>query len=200
MSLKIMVIAGALVAAPQCFADVITFDDITVPPGFDSHVPILNGYHSFNWNNFDAFYGPGTPNTGYAAGVVSPPNVGFNGAGQPASFSSPTQFTFTSAYFTAAWNDGLNIAVQGLDGATVEDSTTFVVSATVPALITFDWTGLTEVDFSSSGGTLHPGYNGTGTQFVMDNLKVNAVPEPSSAVLVGIALALLLSSRRFNRK
>jgi hypothetical protein len=203
MPFKVVVMGGALLAASACFADIITFDDIPVPAGFNSYVPIPNGYHSFNWNNFDAFYGPGTPHSGYAAGVVSSPNVAFNVAGNPASFSSATQFTLTSAYFTGAWFDGLNITIQGLNGATVVDSTTVVVNATVPTLSSFNWTGLTEVAFASSGGTLHPGYagSGSGPQFVLDNLTINAVPEPSSGLLTAIAVSglVLLCGRRFSR-
>jgi len=204
MSLKIVVIGGVFLAASTCFAGAITFDDIAVPIGYNSYVAVPNGYQSFNWNNFDAFYAPGTPNTGYAAGMVSPSNVAFNRSGDPASFSSATQFMFTSAYFTAAWNDGLNITIEGLNGATVVDSTTIVVSATVPTLETFDWTGLTAVDFTSFGGTLHPGYKGkSGTEFILDNLTINAAPEPSALVLVGIGIGLgrlaLLCNRRFGR-
>lgn len=199
MSIRIAVMGGALLAASTCFAGVITFDDISVPPGYDSYVPILNGYQSFDWNNFGAFYGPGSPLSGYAAGVISSPNVAFNLAANPASFSSDTQFTFTSTYFTAAWNDGLNITIEGLDGATVVDSTTIVVSATVPTLATFGWDGLTEVDFTSFGGTQHSGYTGHGTEFALDNLTINGTPEPSTVLLVGVSGLALLYSRRFRR-
>jgi hypothetical protein len=193
MYLKTVVLGGALMAAPACFAGVITFDDIAVAPA--PYVLITNGYQSLDWSNFYAAYAPGDPNSGYLAGMVSPPNVAFNGGGNPASFSSVTPFTLTSAYFTGAWNDGLNITIQGLNGATVVDSTTIVVSATSPTLYSFDWTGLTAVDFASSGGTPHPGYDGAGTQFALDNLTINAVPEPSTALLTCIGLGGLIFFR-----
>jgi hypothetical protein len=206
MSPKFFVLGAALLAAPSCFGSLITFDDIFVPPEYDSWVPIENGYQTFNWNNFGAFYGPGSPLSGYAAGVVSIPNVAFNLSGAAASFSSPTAFSFTSAYFTAAWMDGLNITVAGLNGSTILDSTTIVVSATTPALVTFDWTGLTQVDFSAFGGTLHQGYSGgPGSEFALDNLTINGTPEPGTALLAGMSglvlwCGLLARSRRFSRR
>jgi len=191
-----------VVATATCFANTITFDDLSVPAAFDSYVVISSGYQGFDWSNFGAFYGPGTPDSGLNAGVVSSPNVAFDFTGGPASLSSDTPFTFTSGYFTAAWNDDLSVLVTGKNGSTIEDTTTIVLSATSPTLFTFNWTGLTEIDFSPSGGTQHLGYMGRGDEFVLDDLTIiSAVPEPNSAALLGlgIVVASLVRRRRAGR-
>ena len=88
---------------------------------------IFNGYQGFDWSNFWVLAGAFLPLSGYSAGMVSAPNVAYNSFGDPASFSSTTDFTLTSGDFTGAWNDGLSITVQGFNGATLLDSVTFVV-------------------------------------------------------------------------
>jgi len=69
---------------------------------------------------------------------------------------------------------------------------TYSLSSTAPTLITFNFDGVDEVDFISSGGTTNPAYAGTGEQFIMDNLMVgtysNALTvtlEPEGAVAAG---------------
>jgi hypothetical protein len=152
----------------------VTFDDL---PGSDLLVP--NGYNSLNWSNFyylDAATYPGP--SGYGAGMVSPPNVAFNGYGLPAAISSTTSVDMLSAYLTAAWNDNLRVEAKGYAGTNLIYDSTYVLSATAPTLINFDYLGVTTVQFNSSGGTPHPGYGGAGTQFVMDNLTVVFPPPP----------------------
>lgn len=189
-------VAGLLLAAATGFAGTITFDDIVTA----GQIQISNGYQGFNWNNF--FVIPPlsySPNSGYAAGLVSSPNDAYNGYGTAATLSSATPFTLTSGYFTAAWNDGLNIIITGYNGATVVDSETIVISATAPTLETFDWSGLTEVLFVSLGGTPDPAYTSSGFQFALDNLTINgssSTPEPSGYLLVGVGLATLTLLRK----
>ena len=73
---------------------------------------------------------------------------------------------------TAAWNDDLQVELKGhVNGALVYDST-YILSATMPTNILFNYLGVTEVDFISSGGTRHPGYPYNGTQFMIDNMVV----------------------------
>ena len=50
-------------------------------------------------------------------------------------------------------------------------------------LINFGYVNVSQVDFISSGGTPHPGYNGAGTHFAMDNLVVTTQPQPPSIVV-----------------
>ncbi|CAN1209365.1 hypothetical protein TUMEXPCC7403_04015 [Tumidithrix helvetica PCC 7403] len=195
------VAALACISAPlTASAATLTFDDL---PNSSGGSPIPNGYNGFTWNNFyevnglSNIYTP--PNsTGYQAGVVSPNNVIFNGFANPASLSSATPFTFNSAYFTAAWNDGLQIDVKGFLGSTQLFATTIAPSATAPTLFTFDWAGIDTLSFVSYGGTQHQGYIGNGTHFALDNLtyneKTRAVPVPG--VVFGVVAAGALFSRR----
>jgi hypothetical protein len=56
-------------------------------------------------------------------------NVAFDFGSGPAtgSFSSATSFNLNSAYLTAAYNDGLQVDVQGFVGSTLTYDNTFTV-------------------------------------------------------------------------
>ena len=196
MSGKLLVVlsVGFLLSPCTGLASVINFDDIDT----DLNATLVNGYQGLDWSNFSAQPGSGLPGTGYMAGVVSAPNDAFNEAGDPASFSSVTPFSFVSGYFTAAWKEGLNISIQGLNGTNVLFSRTIIVSSTAPTLETFNWTGLTEVTFDSFGGTPSPNPTGTGSQFVLDNLTINSsVPEPGTPLLFAGGLGALFLLKAF---
>jgi hypothetical protein len=160
---SILVLASFLFKPSNAFAQTtITFDDLTDNGGGTA---IANGYHGLNWSNFyvlnTADYSGSVGENGYTNGTVSGTNVAYNGYGSPASFSG-SNFTFNSAYFTAAWNNGLKIVVTGYEDSSPIDSLSFLVNPTGPTLETFNWSGIDEVGFSSSGGT-SAGYDGGGT-------------------------------------
>ncbi len=92
-------------------------------------------------------------------------------------------FDLVSADLTAAWNDNLQFVAQGYIKGTLVYSQTNLLSATAPTLVQFNFYGVDEVVFSSSGGTRYGGYVGSGTQFVLDNLSVTTYV-PYSAPLV----------------
>ncbi|MEN9868241.1 MAG: hypothetical protein RL748_3831 [Pseudomonadota bacterium] len=190
---KKLAVAAALVvgtlSAGVASADTITFDNLAT--GF-----IANGYAGFDWNNF---YNTSAPaNSGYVGGTVSAPNIAFNAYGNAASFSKATAFSLDNAFFTGAWNDGLQIHVVGTGGGNTFTKD-FTVNAVSPTQVFFNWSGITSVSFSSSGGVPHPGYNGAGTHFALDNLTVNAapVPEPETyAMMLAGLVALSAVARR----
>jgi hypothetical protein len=176
----------------------INFDDIT---DIGAGTPIPNGYQGFNWNNFyvlNTLLYPNTPN-GYQNDLISSPNVALNGFANPASITSSTPFTLNSGYFGAGWNDGLLVTVTGTIQGGGTDSITFSVNTSSPTLITFNWSNIISLNFSSAGGTLNLDLDGSGEQFALDNLVVNGplvapTPEPSTLILFflgGAALFLL---------
>jgi hypothetical protein len=153
---------------------VITFDDL---PGTSVAVPA--GYNSLTWSNLYSIDGVtyGQP-SGYTAGVVSSPNVVYDGYGGPATISSPVAFDLLSAYLTAAWNDNLLVEFKGYSGTTLAYDNTYTLSATVPKLIQFNYLGITSVEIIPSGGSRHPGYTGSGEHFAMDNVSIFMPPSP----------------------
>jgi hypothetical protein len=179
-------------------AQVITFDDLT---DYGSGSWISNGYAGLNWDNFGVLNAPAySTNSGYQNGVVSGTNVAFNSGGNQAITSSGSTFTFESAYFAAAWNDGLAVLVQGYNGASLIDSISFLVNTSGPLLQTFNWNGIDKVVFSSSGGTKNINFDANygGTMFAMDNMTISPVPEPETyaMLLVGLGLIGFMARRR----
>ena len=150
---------GALALALAVFplaasAGVLTFDELAGPYG-----PIPNGYGGFNWVNM--WYLDPSPaayaGSGYQNGLVSGANVAYNPYTLDPMVVSSTAFTFNGAYLTGAWNDGLQVEVQGFVGTTMVYDTTVTASPTTgpPQFFTFDYIGVTELKFHSFGGTHH---------------------------------------------
>jgi hypothetical protein len=181
-----LAVAG-LTASTQ--ATLITFDDLPdSPPGLQISSP----YNGLYWGNFweldgvniNAYYGIAA--SGYANGVVSPNNVAYNFNGNTAYISSYASSTFTlaSGYFTGAFNNNLSLEVEGWNGATLLYDQTYTLNVTGPSFISMNTNNITEATFSSFGG-VNAGLNyGSGTQFVLDNLSITPVPEPSAWALL----------------
>lgn len=175
-------------------AAVITFDDL--PDPYYNSVP--NNYAGLQWANFSylntvynaSVYGP----NGYTTGTISGPRVAYNEYGTPASITGPA-FNLDSAYLTAAFNDGLQVEVQGFVGSILTYDNTYLVDSTAPSFVTFDYLGVDKITLISSGGVAHGYPNGGGTQFVMDNLTISAVPEPSAHALFGLGFISLMLFR-----
>ncbi len=175
---KTAILAGtcALVLAANAHATLITFDDIN---SGSTYVAIGNGYAGFNWNNLLAIDKNYVLGTGYEHGNVSPINSAFNGGGSPASFSGGI-FTLNSAFFTGAWGPQ-SITVNGYLSGNLTHSSTFAVIDTAPTFESFNWSGIDTLTFSTSDSS----------QFVMDNLTVNAAPVPEPSTYLAGALLLL---------
>ncbi len=186
-----------LLTIPTAPAATITFDNLPAVSCVPSKT-IPNGYDGLNWTNFGYDNGTVAPCSveGYGPDLTSSPNVGFNKGGTPASVTSASPFTVGSGVFAAVFNDGLTLSVTGKDGGVTVGTMNFVLSTTTADLETFSFGPVTELDFSSSGGTENPNLvmYGGGTQFAVDNLTVTPltvppVPEPSSIVLLSAGLA-----------
>lgn len=170
--------------------ELLTFDNL--PPATGS---IPNGYGGLQWTNFNYIDAVDTGVFGY--GLVSSNNVVFNSDGNPAQINDGDgTFNLNSAYLTGGWNDGLQVEVQGFVGGALAYDNTYVVNTTGPTLINFDYLGVNEVNFISSGGTHNPYLAGVGYQFVMDNLDVTLAPEPNTAWLSLCGISMILLYRR----
>lgn len=178
---KAFAAAAFAVVSASASATLITFDDIVADP-YGS--PIANGYAGLDWDNFYALPGLGayTTSPGYGNAVVSQLNTAFNGFANPATFSSSTGFSLMSLYVTKAWNDGTthfdgyvnNVLTYSMD----------VYSTTAgPTYVTFSgWNNLSKVVMSDGDGS---------AQSAVDNISINAVPEPETYAMLVAGLAML---------
>lgn len=160
--------------------------------------PIPNQYGGFVWKDFGYLnasdFRPAP--SGYLKGIVSPSNVAFNNRGTPAEVLSPDLFKFSSVYLTSAWNNDLNITIEGFQGERFLISHTVTVGVAGPTLFTFDWAGIDRLRFTSFGGTDAGLSEQGGTQFVLDNFTFNEpftpppppppTPIPTPALLPGL--------------
>ncbi len=200
-----VVCAVAGIAGAQ--AQIMTFDDLPTPLSSGNSV-VPNGYGGLQWQNFNYLNGVTLPldPSGYQYADVSPDNVAYNDRSALATITSGTAFDLDSAYLTAAWRDGLQVEVEGFVGTSLTYDNTFTLLSTAPTLISFNYTGVDKVVFMSSGGTLNPDYHDPdppnrppyAEEFAMDNLTINATPEPSTLALAGLGFSLMLY-RRFRR-
>ncbi len=183
-------------AAASASIETITFDNLPSQNG-STYTAVQNGYAGLNWDQLSvvdtALQTTNHGVSGYTNSVVSANNVAFNIWGTPATISamSSSGFTLYSGYFTAGWNNGLNVqAVATFENGT-SATNSFILNTSSRSNIQFNWNHLASVTFTSSGGT-NPGYVGSGTQFAFDNLTVDpvaAVPVPSAIWLFSTALA-----------
>jgi hypothetical protein len=191
--------AAIFVVPSVASATTITFDDLSSPAPGDS-VPLPAGYSGLTWSS-NFYYLDGTDYdipSGYQNGTISGPNVAFNGFGSPATVSSAAPFTLNSLYLTSAWNDGLNVTINGYSGGVggvLLDTLTAIIGPVAPTLFTLGWANIDTIQFEASGGTTHYNIDANQTQFALDNLTINeplsAVPLPATLPLLAGGLGLL---------
>lgn len=189
--MKIFKLVMTIMIATFCMhshATVLTFDDITT-----ANSAKLNngGYGGFTWSNDFYILNASNRTDGYNNGTVSPDYVAFNAFANDISVKSSSLFDFNGAYFTGAWNDGLNITVEGFASGASLFSQTFMVDTSAPTYFSANYLNIDELRFSSFGGVDNPSYSGRGAHFALDNFTYNeavSVPEPTSLALLGLGL------------
>lgn len=171
--------------------------DITFDSGLINTQIITNGYAGLDWTNFRARDTSGLTPSGFTNGTVSADFVAYSKNGAVSAISSNTPFQLVSGYFTATYLDGLQLTVTGYSGGTQVGSSVYSLDSTGPMLINFGFGTIDKVTFAATGGTNH-GWGGSQATFVLDNLKVAAVPEPETyaMLLSGLALIGAISRRR----
>lgn len=196
--LKTTVLSLGLSMASMSNATVITFDDLPHSTNIGSH------YAGLNWTNLYTQQGS-LSSGGYANAVVSGQNATFNAWGDDALLVSGGLFDFNGAYFTAAWNDGLNIKVTGSKNGLELYSQTVIVDTSGPTWFDFNFFGVDALRFDSFGGIANAAFSGIGNgeHFSMDNFTydevVQSVPESSSLMLLALGLAGLFGARSTKR-
>lgn len=203
IALTLLVFAGALfLSAPPVSAITLTFEDFKLTCDSSPHPPIpqapyscviTNGYSGMNWDNFNALdsilncNAAGHTTDGEVKGTVSGSICLFNPWGKPASILTTAPIVLHSAYLTGAWRDGMSLQADGYRAGALVYSKSIIVSAYSPTLVSYEFNNVDKVVWTSNGGT-NAGYGADGTQFAMDNLSYDLVPEPSSilALLCGI--------------
>lgn len=161
------IVALGIFVSSQAPAALINFDGLNDPAPVGSPVP--DGFEGLHWDN--VYYLDGKDyqlTSGYQTGLVSPKNVAFNGWGLPATISGKS-FNLVSAYLTSAWSNGNEVTVLGYDQGVVKYQEILVLDINTPKLINFNYLGIDCVKFYSDHD-----------QFVMDNVEIAAVPEPST--------------------
>lgn len=183
-------------------ATLITFDDINGASAFSGHIPA--NYKGLTWTNLDYINpfnnGSDVASSGAGTGIVSLSYDAVSRNGVPVQIQSATPFTLNSAYFAANWNDGLQITVKGEFEGAITHTQTFTVNTTGATREFFNWQNVDTVLITTTGGTHNSSLRGTGTSFAMDNLIINAIPEPETYAmfLAGLGLLGFMSRRRKN--
>jgi hypothetical protein len=167
-------------------AIIITFDNlITSPLGT---IPMPAGYEGFQWTGFKVVNGESGVLNAYHNAVVSPDNVAGNIDGRSATISSSTAFNLDSAYLTAVFVDSLDLKVEGFVGTTLTYDNTYFLNKSDHRLIDFNYIGVDEVEFITSGG-INPvvGVGPDIEDFAMDNLNISVPDASTTSSLLGIA-------------
>jgi hypothetical protein len=182
-----------LVALPVLAgASMLTFDEWGA-----GYSDIPDGYGEFHWVDKDTGISWGYINAYSGAaieqGTVSKPNVAYNGFGVDVWITRDSAFTFNGAYFTAWYEETLNIVIKGYLGSTPLFETTVVANSTAPVYASLNWSGIDRLTFSPMSSATDRWYN----HFSMDNFKYNeAVPIPGAVWLLGSGLLGLIGLKR----
>ncbi len=192
LALGFLLSASLFVGSSVANATIINFDDLG--PSCCNAVP--NGYNGFNYVNFYSIEDSYHYGSGYDLGTISAHNTMFNGSGDPAQFglaNTVDSFTLNSFYATAAWTNGLQLFLEGIDDGLVVFSTSLSLSNTLASLVTLNWSGIDTFRMRTSDNS----------QVAFDNVTVNvsSVPVPAALPLLATGIiGLGAAARRRNKR
>lgn len=169
---------------------VIDFDDYSNIEYFESFSGIWN---NFQWNEMGVVNTsePVYAGSGFGNGSVSGIYAAYSNYGQSEfaiEWQGPGTFDFVEGYFTAGWDVELDVSFQGLlNGNEVYASQYYTINRNSPTLISLNWANIDSLVITQ-----------TGTNLVMDNFTISAVPEPSTYALLlgGLSLVGFIANRR----
>ena len=184
-----------------------TFEDITLNQNANSWGFVPSNYQGYTWTHFEAvsqnvgtydYQSYGNTNT-FPSGVQAVYNGGVGGY-KTVTLDFGGLTDVQSAYFSGwATTNSLpgwaasKVILYGFNGVNPVGSQAVTLTALfVPTTINLGGY-VTKVDFTIPEADLSNYY------WLMDNLKVNAVPVPPSAVLLGSGLLGLVGLRRFRK-
>ena len=149
---------ATIIQVTNSYYSLLTFDDL---PETILGIGVTNGYANLDWVNF---YEVDGVNYGIPTVVVSTNNTVFNAYGNPASITDTTPFNLVSAYLSAWVTDGLQVTVLGYTNGSSNYaySNVYTLSTNAPLFVAFNYSNVTEVDFS----TPSPDW------FLMDNMTI----------------------------
>ncbi len=178
--------ASLLACGSGAIADVttLTFDDI--PSTTANYPTVPDGYGGLNWSEFDVIPGVIVDGRG-----VTGDHAAINRNALVATVAEDVTFDFIGADLTSAWQDDNYIAIEGfLDGSPVAAAFAALFTNSTHS-VDYNFVGIDELRFTTYGGTPNASLPGTGSHFIMDNLRVNVVPAPAAIALGGLGLGLV---------
>lgn len=155
----------------------LSFDDVSGADPNNLAEAIGSDYFGFDFSDRFLILAPDTGDpsgdSGYTNGLISGEWVAFNSGGAQVSISSDTDFDLISGYFTSAWNTDLILEVYAYDNNRLVAQDTLILDTDNPTYWVFDsdFSSIDEIIFISSGGVDSGNPNGSGTQFVLDDLS-----------------------------
>lgn len=170
---------------------------------FDEEILNFSDYQGFTFSGgFSRLHTPSyfTQDTGYVRGNISPDYTAFTaGSGATVALVEGGIFDFDGMHITAAWQNGLTVNIEGFLSGSSLYSQQFIIDDDSPTYTNSNFMGIDRLQISTIGG-LDAGTPGNGNHVAIDNFTVNSsvagVPEPSSALLLGLGALGVVSRRK----